>query len=513
MFKTDVELKQPTEEIRSFGSHILVRDADETHFFENESDGISLFRSVNTSGLIRLVVPKEPDLCGQLIGCIETSTVRTMDLQGNHHQTVQVEDALCGAWTAVPVMHVGGKLHISHIDVRQGTANVVWTDGSSHISDIATCWWNPYQICATTRRPFCTMKLFDVRKMDSILDDVGLPERGELRAHFHPLHKDRRFECAWCMGKSPWMYSYCLGGYDLVFKSMGNAHGATTSYHDDQESCKAFDSCEGCGAVRLENRVQSSLALVQCMAKTGPTAVWLEPPQPYTARSSKTSSPNDSADKDSNQRKVIDSYVGSIIAALPSSDSSFAGDQTALKEDHARMLEYGEAESDYCALFPVLWGILREEMRTSNPDAGVSKAALLVLGGSCELRLTLSDAQSTVEVPANVLSSLEEYLNEQIAGSCLVIPLLLGTVCKEVLYILFGCHSCYCNKFKKLIRHWDFQPPVEFFFSVCVDLVMFDACFQINWWFQGWNAVKRESAQVSNCNHWPTSKRQFPAVV
>ena len=217
---------------------------------------------------------------------------------------------------------------------------------------------------------------------------------------------------------------------------------------------------------------------------------------------------------DSNQRKVIDSYVGSIIAALPSPDSSFAGDQTALKEDMvARMLEYSEAESDYCALFPVLWGILREEMRTSNPDAGVSKAALLVLGGSCELRLTLSDAQSTVEVPANVLSSLDEYLNEQIAGSCLVIPLLLGTVCKEVLYILFGCHSCYCNKFKKLIRHWDFQPPVEFFFSVCVDLVMFDACFQINWWFQGWNAVKRESAQVSNCNHWPTSKRQFPAVV
>ena len=109
------------------------------------------------------------------------------------------------------------------------------------------------------------------------------------------------------------------------------------------------------------------------------------------------------------------------------------------------MLEYSEAESDYCALFPVLWGILREEMRTSNPDAGVSKAALLVLGGSCELRLTRSDAQSTVEVPANVLSSLDEYVNEQIAGSCLVIPLLLGTVCKEVLYILFGCYSCYCN--------------------------------------------------------------------
>ena len=394
MFKTDIKLKKTPEEIRSFGRQILVRDADDTHFFENDLDGISLVSSVNTSDVIRLVVPKDPDLYGQLIGCIGTSAVR-MDLQGSQHQTVQIQDALCGAWTAVPVMYVGGKLHITHIDARQGTANVVWTDETSHIADIATCWWNPYQICATTSRPSCTMKLFDVRKMNTFLEDMGLPERGELRYRHHPLHKDRRFESAWCMGKSPWMFSFCLGGYDMVFRSMGNAHGASSSYHHDLESCGAFDSCEGCGAVRLENRAQSSLALVQYMANTGPTAVWLEHPQPYTARSSMTSSPNDPADKESDQsRQLLESLVGSILTALPVSDTSLAGDKTALKQGIvARMLEHFEAESDCCAQFPVLWGILQEEIRTSNPEVGASKAALLVLGGSCELRFTLSDAQ------------------------------------------------------------------------------------------------------------------------
>ena len=429
MFKTDIKLKKTPEEIRSFGRQILVRDADDTHFFENDLDGISLVSSVNTSDVIRLVVPKDPDLYGQLIGCIGTSAVR-MDLQGSQHQAVQIQDALCGAWTAVPVMYVGGKFHITHIDARQGTANVVWTDETSHIADIATCWWNPYQICATTSRPSCTMKLFDIRKMNTFLEDMGLPERGELRYRHHPLHKDRRFESAWCRGKSPWMFSFCLGGYDMVFRSMGHAHGASSSYHHDLESCGAFDSCEGCGAVRLENRAQSSLALVQYMANTGPTAVWLEHPQPYTARSSMTSSPNDPADKESDQsRQLLESLVGSILTALPVSDTSLAGDKTALKQGIvARMLEHFEAESDCCAQFPVLWGILQEEMRTSNPEVGTSKAALLVLGGSCELRLTLSDAQFTVEVPPNALSSLDKYLDEQIAGSCLVIPLFLGTV-------------------------------------------------------------------------------------
>ena len=305
---------------------------------------------------------------------------------------------------------------------------MAWTDETSHIADIATCWWNPYQICATTSRPSCTMKLFDIRKMNTFLEDMGLPERGELRYRHHPLHKDRRFESAWCRGKSPWTFSYCLGGYDLVFRSMGHAHGASSSYHHDLESCGAFDSCEGCGAVRLENRAQSSLALVQYMANTGPTAVWLEHPQPYTARSSMTSSPNDPADKDSNS-KMIDSFVGSILTALAVSDTSFAGDQVALKQDIvARMLENFEVGSDCCAQFPLLWSILQEEIRTSNPEVGASKAALLVLGGTCELRLTLSDAQFTVEVPPNALSSLDKYLDEQIAGSCLVIPLFLGTV-------------------------------------------------------------------------------------
>ena len=181
----------------------------------------------------------------------------------------------------------------------------------------------------------------------------------------------------------------------MVFRSMGNAHGASSSYHHDLESCGAFDSCEGCGAVRLENRAQSSLALVQYMANTGPTAVWLEHPQPYTARSSMTSSPNDPADKESDQsRQLLESLVGSILTALPVSDTSLAGDKTALKQGIvARMLEHFEAESDCCAQFPVLWGILQEEIRTSNPEVGASKAALLVLGGSCELRFTLSDAQ------------------------------------------------------------------------------------------------------------------------
>ena len=201
------QAEKTPEEIRSFGRQILVRDADDTHFFENDLDGISLVSSVNTSDVIRLVVPKDPDLYGQLIGCIGTSAVR-MDLQGSQHQTVQIQDALCGAWTAVPVMYVGGKLHITHIDARQGTANVAWTDETSHIADIATCWWNPYQVCATTSRPSCTMKLFDVRKMNTFLEDMGLPERGEL-GH-HPLHKDRRFESAWCMGKSPGCFPSAL---------------------------------------------------------------------------------------------------------------------------------------------------------------------------------------------------------------------------------------------------------------------------------------------------------------
>ena len=72
MFKTDIKLKKTPEEIRSFGRQILVRDADDTHFFENDLDGISLVSSVNTSDVIRLVVPKDPDLYGQLVGCIGT---------------------------------------------------------------------------------------------------------------------------------------------------------------------------------------------------------------------------------------------------------------------------------------------------------------------------------------------------------------------------------------------------------------------------------------------------------
>ena len=516
MFKTDIKLKKTPAEIRSFGRQILVRDADDTHFFENDLDGISLVSSVNTSDVIRLVVPKDPDLYGQLIGCIGTSAVQTMDLQGSHRQTVQIQDALCGAWTAVPIMYVGGKLHITHIDARQGTANVVWTDEISHIADIATCWWNPYQICATTSRPSCTMKLFDVRKMDTFLEDLedmGLPERGELRYRHHPLHKDRHFESAWCMGKSPWTFSYCLGGYDLVFRRMGNAHGAHSSYHHDPESCGAFDSCEGCGAVRLENRAQSSLALVQYMANTGPTAVWLEHPQTYTTRSSMTSSPNDPAD--SNQSKMIDSFVGSILTAAVS-DTSFAGDQVALKQGIvARMLENFEVGSDCCAHFPLLWSILQEEIRTSNPEVGASKAALLVLGGSCELRLTLSDAQFTVEVPPNALSSLDDYLDEQISDSCLI-PLLLGTSShsfrtKYLLSVL------YVNKLKNRSGIGTFSHPKSecslFFLFVCVDLMMFDVIFHITWWFQGWNAVRKASAQVSNFNNWMTSKRQFPAAV
>ena len=419
---------------------------DETHFFENDTDGISLASSVNTSDVIRLVVPSEPDFHGQLIGCIGTSALRTMDLQGSHHQAVQIQDGLCGAWTAVPVMYVGGKLHISHIDVRQGTANVVWTDETSHIADISTCWWNSCQLCATTSRPSSTVKLFDIRMMKTSLEDMGLPERGELRYRHHPLHKDRRFESAWCMGKSRWLYAYCLGGYDLVSRSMGNAHGAQTSYHHDLESCGAFDTCEGCCAVKLENRAQSGLALVQYTANTGPTGMWLEHPRPHTARSSKVSSPNLPPDKESDHRKVMDSFVGSVLAAaLPESDTSFGSDQTALRQGIvARMLEHSEAESDCCTLFPFLWSILQDEIRTSNPEVGASEAALLVLGGSCELRLTLSDAQVAVEVPANALSSLDEYLYEQIADSRLIIPLLLGTVsAPSTLFPVF-----HANKFK-----------------------------------------------------------------
>ena len=90
----------------------------------------------------------------------------------------------------------------------------------------------------------------------------------------------------------------------------------------------------------------------------------------------------------------LDSFVGSILTALAVSDTSFAGDQVALKQGIvARMLENFEVGSDCCAQFPLLWSILQEEIRTSNPEVGASKAALLVLGGSCELRLTLSDAQ------------------------------------------------------------------------------------------------------------------------
>ena len=226
-----------------------------------------------------------------------------------------------------------------------------------------------------------------------------------------------------------------------------------------------------------------------------------------------TSSPNDPADKDSNS-KMIDSFVGSILTALAVSDTSFAGDQVALKQGIvARMLENFEVGSDCCAQFPLLWSILQEEIRTSNPEVGASKAALLVLGGTCELRLTLSDAQFTVEVPPNALSSLDKYLDEQIAGSCLVIPLFLGTVsAPSTFFPVF-----YGNKFKNRSGIGTFLPPkgeVSFFFLfVCVDLMMFAVSFQITWWFQGWNAVKKASAQVSNFNDWVTSKQQFPASV
>ena len=169
------------------------------------------------------------------------------------------------------------------------------------------------------------------------------------------------------------------------------------------------------------------------------------------------------------------------------------------------MLEHFEAESDCCTQFPVLWGMLREEMRTSNPEVGASQAALLVLDGSCELRLTLSDAKFTVEVPPNALSSVDEYLDEQDAGSCLVIPLLLGTVsAPSTFFPVFDG-----NKFKNRSGIGTSTPQK----SVCVDLMMFDVSFQITWRFQGWNAVKKASAQVSNFNDWMTSKRQFPAAV
>ena len=119
----------------------------------------------------------------------------------------------------------------------------------------------------------------------------------------------------------------------------------------------------------------------------------------------------------------------------------------------------------------------------------------------------------TVEVPANALSSLDKYLGEQIAGSCLVIPLLLGTVsAPSTFFPVF-----YGNKFKNRSGIGTFLPPkgeVSFFFLfVCVDLMMFSVSFQITWWFQGWNAVKKASAEVSNFHNWMTSKRQFPAAV
>eukprot|EP00435_Cladocopium_sp_Y103_P031831 s749_g8.t1 len=260
--------------------------------------------------------------------------------------------------------------------------------------------------------------------MDVCLEDIGLPERGRLRYKYHPVHKDRHFESGWCMGKSAWMYSYCLGGYDVVFRSMGGSDGATKSYHDDLLSCRAFDVCLGCGTVKLENRAQSGLALVQYMANTGPTAVWLEHPEPHSAKPAKPmpSSPNL---QESDKRKMTDSFVGSILTASPLPDTRSSTGHAALKQAIvAKMLENCDVEADPCGQFPLLWRIIQEEMKNSDPELGDSKAALLVLGAACELRLTLSDAQFAVEVPANAFSSLEEYLDEQIADPCLLIPLM-----------------------------------------------------------------------------------------
>ena len=67
MYNTEIGINTPTEEIRSRGKWILVRDADETQFFENDVDGIGLICSVNTSDVIRLVVPNEPDSHGHKI--------------------------------------------------------------------------------------------------------------------------------------------------------------------------------------------------------------------------------------------------------------------------------------------------------------------------------------------------------------------------------------------------------------------------------------------------------------
>ena len=429
MFDTGISLKQKVWEIRSAGANILARDSEKTHLIQHDSvEGTSLISSFQTPDVIHLAVPQYADTKQSLLGCIGSGAVRVTNLNDwDRQQSFHIHNALsCGAWLGSSALLVGGKEHVSSLDIRQATANLMWARKSSHVADICSCWWEPNHVAVTTSdHRYHTLKIFDVRSMERPLDDMVLPERGSLQNKSYPLHPNRYFEVGWSRQRSNWLYTFCLGGYDTVYRSMGEA-GATASFHDDLRTFEPVDACMGCAAVKLANKSQAGMALVHFMHDTGPSAVWLEQPQVFAA-TSVASPASATLEREKTPREtMVDSLIDCIISSLSAPVSK------AQKETVAtQMLERLGARTECLSEFAFLWELIQEQIcRISDIDA--DNACLAILDSAGQIRLLLSDGQCA-DIPTNEYSRLSDESNEylceklQVANISVVIPLLLVT--------------------------------------------------------------------------------------
>eukprot|EP00438_Fugacium_kawagutii_P035074 Skav208665 [mRNA] locus=scaffold3341:100740:112064:+ [translate_table: standard] len=396
------------EEIRSAGDTILLRTPQKLHVLQRDFHNSQVLKSLESkriSPAIRMALPQNshPRQVALIDRSGKIQVLSLPDLQTSH--STEIEGACCGAWAGEDVLLTSSKEDLVLMDLRQAHAQELWT--GCRARDIAPCPWRPYEVAVTASLPWHTVRVFDLRTMRP-LQQVALPERGELFEWNYPLHEDRYFEVDWVRGeRTRWMHLSCLGGYDIV--GLGESiheEGKRFSFHSDGSDFRSrqFDVSVGAPSVVLNDAQdqRSAVALVNWMVNTGPRAKWLESPLSAT---------EDALARPELELKAsVASFIGCMLHAL--------GDEVPSGIPEIRkqwmldaMLSALKSDADCRSLFPFLWSLLAVELRDlieSHLIAFNKSYAMVALGKAGDIHILFAEGLEKKLSLADLTESLTE---------------------------------------------------------------------------------------------------------
>lgn len=426
-FATEHQFENEVQEVRTCGKWIFARDAGKTYGLKRRSSlKLSQGQTWTTPDVTQLVVGSEVDAQFANIACLASNSVKLLHESPLARVSMKVE-AHCGTWVRPFVMLVGSR-RISVLDWRTKTSTILRPDEDEHITDISQ---SPFHLChfaLTTSKPLHMLKVYDIRQMRSPLESLELAEHGAYHVWSNSFeNKDSRFfEVSWPSAKEQWLLTSCLGGTDVVGRSKGvDGTAASSSFHHGIAGKGTSDPCIGAISAHLEDRWQSCLAFVRYMGSTGPTAIFLEPPE-------QTYSKQEHVGK----MKTVGSFIQALLKSLVKCyhlNLDLTVDQQHNLAKRAFQIVEG---CDVLGAFHAIWSMMHQELQDSIRCNTTTQFCVVVLNPAGDIQIAVSYAPQVVDLPKEYLLSLKsekaEWLETYVESTwhCgtqhIIIPLFLG---------------------------------------------------------------------------------------